>query len=354
VASLAPVTEIDLHDRPVLSAPTAVGGDLPEELVRGAHPRSVLSAAGVTAAELRSPLWVPTARGLWGWSAVEPTDPLERARRAGALVGGRGAVGGWAAAFLHGATDLDGLHADGTAEPVLLCLRPDQRCRRLTDVTVLRSRLDPDDVTVLDGVPVTSLTRTCADLARLARSRRTAPRRSRPPDLRPGALQDAVVAVDALRRATGVDLEEVLAYLNARHRWRGVRRAKAVLELSEPNTRSPAETRFRMLWVGEAGLPRPRVNQPIRVLGGRVLAEADLLDAGSGLVGEYDGDVHAAAERRSRDLFRAEELRQLNLQVVRVTAVDLTTHRERTVHRLQEAYAAGLRRDRSRDRWRLG
>jgi hypothetical protein len=353
--------------------PTPHGADLPAEVVRGAHTRPTLARAGVTPGQLRGPLWVQAGRGLWAWSATDPEDPGERARRAGALVSGKGAVGGWAAAHLHGATELDGWAPDGGLEPVLLCVRPDQRCRRQGAHRVWRSRLDPADVVDLDGVPVTSVVRTCIDLARLGRLTMSGPSTSGPstsgpstsgprrlerrrmtiPDLRPGTLEPAVVAVDVLRRMVGVDVDQVLTYLADRPRLRGSRQARAVLSLSEPNTRSAGETRLRMLWVGDAGLPRPRSNQSLRVRGGPIVAEVDLLDVEAGLVGEYDGEVHAGADRRSRDVFRAERLVALGLQVIRVTAVDLRTHRERTVERLRHAHADGLRRDRSRDGWEL-
>src|SRR3954447_802486 len=68
---------------------------------------------------------------------------------------------------------------------------------------------------------------------------------------------------------------------------------RAALDLASEDSRSPNETRMRLVWVLDAGLPVPAVNQPVYDLDGRLLGVADLLDVAAGVVGEYDGEDHA-------------------------------------------------------------
>lgn len=257
---------------------------LPDHVLRGAHDRSALAAAGVSRHALTTADWRRLDRGRWVSSFSDDTDPRERIRRAATLVRDGGAIGGWAAAVMHGAYGLDGRNPDGTLRPVLLCLPRPARCRRRADVSIFRSTLEDGEVQVVDDVPVTSPVRTCVDLARLE-----------------GHLGSAVVAVDAVRAACLSDLDAASGWLCTHRRWRGVTRAKTVLALSRPAVKSPQETRLRLVWTLDAGLPEPVVNARVLHREGELLCEADLLEAGSGLVGEYDGAHHATAGQRSVD-----------------------------------------------------
>ena len=49
-------------------------------------------------------------------------------------------------------------------------------------------------------------------------------------------------------------------YVAAHPGWLGVPLARAALELADEHSRSPAETRMRLIWTQHAGLPRPLVN----------------------------------------------------------------------------------------------
>ncbi len=168
---------------------------------------------------------------------------------------------------------------------------------------------------------------------------------------RTGPLESAVVALDALARAKVVRLEDVAGYVDAHRGWKGAARARRAVALADPRTRSCAETRLRLLWVLDAGLPAPLVNRPVLHIDGYVLGEVDLLDAHAGLVGEYDGAGHREPVQHAADNNREEWLEDAGLVVVRVTAIDLASHRSRSIGRLRAGHARGLRRDRSRDRW---
>jgi hypothetical protein len=222
---------------------------------------------------------------------------------------------------LLGVEWLDGTTPVGEPMPPVLALQPDQRTRR-TGVEVLRSPLLPCDVVRvkgLPGVPVTSPVRTAFDLARTAPS-----------------LTESVVALDAMARH-GVTPREVARYAAERAGWKGVRRAREAAALAIGRVRSSAESRWRMLWVLEAGLPCPLVNAVVVGPRGERVAEVDLLDRDRGLVGEYDGSPHSDADARAHDSVRQERLQAVGLVVVRVTSVDLSRHRARTTTRLQDA-----------------
>jgi len=305
---------------------------LPDAAVRGSHPPGIAATWGVTRAELGGPLWAQSNRGLWTWSATRRT-PAERIRRAAPLVRGGGGIGGWAAAFWLGHHDLDG--EDGEL-PVLLCLPRASRCRRTRDLRVFRSDLEPEEILELDHVPITTPARTCADLARLTQP-----------------LAEAVVAVDVMARDGAQILDDASSWLTGHPRWVGVARARRVLQLAAPGTKSPQESRLRLLWVLDAGLPPPLVNPQLVHRDGYLLGEVDLFDPESGLVAEYDGGHHASAEQRSIDHARRERLQQAGVRVVQHTTTDLCRTRGRAVIRLRQLYAEGMRRNRRDDLWRV-
>lgn len=310
---------------------------VPEALLRGARPRSTLAAEGVPRPELRGPLWYQALPGRYAWAATDADHPRQRALVGASAVPDEGAVGGWAAAYLLGARQLDGSTPDPeVVEPVLLCM-PRVRQRPWWDgVRPFRSELDPDDIVVADGVPATSPLRTAFDLGRLAPS-----------------LTEAVVRLDVVARDLGVPPGDVAEYAAERPRWRGVPRLRAALPLVDSRTASPQESRFRMLWL-HAGLPRPACNWPVVDLDGHLLGVVDLLDVEGAVSGEYDGADHAAPERRALDHARQETIERHRLRVVRTAGPDLHVHRTRTTRRLAGAREAGLRRDRAADLWRPG
>lgn len=247
-----------------------------------------------------------------------------------------GAVGGWAAAHLHGAIELDGADAGGhSINPVLVCLTPAHHLVTGSGLVISRSRLDPGDVVVIDGVRCTSLARTAFDLARFT------------PDLR-----EAVVALDVMLRRTDLEVGEVHEYSLQRPRWSGRRQALQALSLADAHSLSPPETRLRLLWVLDAGLPPPLVNRLIIDEHGRPLARADLLDEQAALVGEQDGAHHWLAKQRSEDEQRTDLLHREGLRVLRFTSYDSAPSRRRaTANRLRVVRAEHLTRPLTRRRW---
>ena len=139
-----------------------------------------------------------------------------------------------------------------------------------------------------------------------------------------------------------------------RRRHVGRPRALRVAALMDAGAESPQESLLRLTWIG-AGLPRPRANQVVVDTSARFVARVDLLDDVTGVVGEYDGALHADAARRSRDARRQEELEDLGLVVVRATANDID-HRgtgSAWQQRLRAAYRRAANRGPGRRRWQV-
>jgi hypothetical protein len=310
----------------------------PEDLDRVAtypedldHPftRGDLSLLGVGWRECAGDLWRSPYRGVHVWSATDPADSLQRALDAAPLLPSNGALGGWAAARVAGVIELDGLWAGGP-EPVPLCLPPHVVRRRGPTVVPWRSDLQPEDVTVVDGIRVTVAVRTAFDLAR----RRT--------------LLQAVTALDVLARGRPDFLDAVSAYIEERPRWSGVPQARLAVRLASPMVRSVRETAFRMFWLLECGLPDPVVNAVVRDGRTRFLGIGDLLDPVTGFLGEYDGSQHREEVQHALDNAREEGFEDAGLTVVRVSNPDLGIFRARTRQRLLSGHrraAAGPRGD---------
>lgn len=185
------------------------------------------------------------------------------------------------------------------------------------DVRWRRVQTRPDETTTLNGIPVTTPARTFVDLAG---------------DL---TLPDLVaVGDDILRR--GLASREDLAELVRRHRARrGVRRARRALELLDPRSESPQESRLRVIVI-EAGLPAPVPNVTIRDASGGFLARGDLVYERWRVVVEYDGAHHADPSRRAADATRRTLLREHGWYVVEITAADLR-HPHHAVAKVQAA-----------------
>ncbi|MGH3502401.1 MAG: hypothetical protein ACRDQA_16155, partial [Nocardioidaceae bacterium] len=240
-------------------------------------------------------------------------------------------------AYWQGMRLLDGQGASGTQTvPVLLCLGAGGQIHKRRGINLSRERLPDSDVIDVRGLPCTSPLRTTFDGCRLAQQ-----------------LTEAVVFVDMMLACRAITLPDFCAYVATHRGWKGVPQARSALALAATGTRSPPETRLRLMWVREAGLPVPLVNQPVFSLSGDLLGIPDLLEPASATVGEYDGDDHRDALNHTDDNGREELFEDHNLTVMRATRVDLRWRRPATISRMRGAHARGLRRDRRQDRWTL-
>ncbi|MHB1169311.1 MAG: DUF559 domain-containing protein [Longimicrobiales bacterium] len=183
--------------------------------------------------------------------------------------------------------------------------RPDPR----EGVELHRVRLSPDERTVYDGVPVTSVARTVLDLAAVLRDR---------------GLEQALARA---LRFTSVTNDELLGLVDRYPRRTGAPRLRALLTGSDrpAMTRSEAEERFLAL-VREADLPRPQANTRVHGF------EADFFWRTHGVVVEIDGlTFHTTRSAQQRDRRRDSTLGAAGIRVLRFTWQDVTTRSAATL-----------------------
>lgn len=282
---------------------------------------------GITHGQLRGPHWRRSTRGLYVPAAI-PLDPQQRIAEAAALLPDFGAIGGWAAAYWRGVRLLDGRGAAGhQCEAVLLHLGPAGKIRQRPLVELSREHLDTSEIEELRGLPCTTAARTAFDGARKARH-----------------LYGAVVFLDMMLTAGLVKDSELATYWATHPGWKGLPQARRALFLAQRGSRSPPETNLRLLWVVEAGLPRPLVNPPVFSRDGQLLGYPDLLDGEAGTALEYDGDDHRDPRQHSDDNVREERFEEHGLLVCRVGRLDMRYRRQLTRERVVRTRARGLAR----------
>lgn len=267
-----------------------------------------LGLAGPTRGQARGPGWRSTSYGFYVPAEVDSDLPLQRVAEQSVRLPAGGALTGWAAGQVLGATYLDGLAADGvTRLPVPLAIGPRGNIRGDAEVLLLRDVLPAEEVIRVHGLPCVIPERAAFDAMRTAAS-----------------LTEAVVEMDMFALGGVTSLKRTWAYVaSVGPRRRGTQRVRAALALATEHSWSPNESRTRMVWRLGAGLPQPLLNRPLFDRRGRLLAYPDLLDVEAGLVGEYDGADHRGAHRHSKDVGREELLRRHGLEVFRVTGPDL-------------------------------
>jgi len=310
---------------------------LPDGLVRRPVRIRDLRDAGVSPAELRGALWQRPARGvrLWG-NDQEIADPAVRAHAVAVGPPQDAALTCWAAAYLLGVTDLDGVAwtKQGESQLDVHVVRTAARSRiRRPGVTTVRSQLSPSDVVEVDGVRVTSPVRTTFEL------------------LRRGPLVEAVVAADAMLHAGLLSVSDLRTYIDQRPRWRGVPAVRRALALANAAAESPMETRLRLILV-LAGFSQLQVNVPLyERCTALFLGRPDLLEEEAGLIIEYDGSGHRQADRHRSDNAREHGLERAGLIVLRFDGHDVFVTPDRTLDVAHAARQRGLDRDRRRDSW---
>jgi hypothetical protein len=131
--------------------------------------------------------------------------------------------------------------------------------------------LTPGEITMVDGVLVTTVDRTLADIARTV------------------DMERAVVPADAAMRRHLVDRAALDAALVRAAGWPGIPAARRALGFANPGAASPGESRSRVA-MHRFGLPEPQLQWPV-VDAGTVIAETDFGWAELRTVGEFDGQV---------------------------------------------------------------
>lgn len=238
--------------------------------------------------------------------------PLPRATEHAAILagGGRTRISHRNAARLLGVLDA------GTHDQEVEVTMPRRRRRRLAGVRIHRVRdLRDDEVTQVDGLPVTTPARTLLDLAEME------PRR---------AVEQAYATALRLQLVTPDDMREMVAR-HPGHRGAPLWRAMLAQQDEPAFTRSAAEEKLLSL-TRSARLPRPEVN--VKVLG----HEVDFLWRKERVVAEVDGYAfHASTRSFAADRRRDAELTAAGYRVLRFTWADLGTHRLTTIVRVAQA-----------------
>jgi very-short-patch-repair endonuclease len=234
--------------------------------------------------------------------------------------------GRWLAAVLASGPDAVLSHWSAAA---LWMIRPNSRS--VADVTDPRKSrswdgirrhhkaLPPDEITVEEGIPVTTVPRTIFDLA---------------------ATEPADVVENMLREMEHLELRDRLSLRDLVHRYpgrRGVRRVRTALERLEeepPGPRaSPLEERFAP-FLRRHRLPLPRFNDWI-LLGDKRF-KVDCHWPGTGQIVELDGwEVH-----KTRTAFREDRARDRRLRVAGYAVTHITWNQ---LDDEPEAVAADLR-----------
>lgn len=213
------------------------------------------------------------------------------------------AVTGWAGLDWLGAAWFDGTSDGVRPRPVTVVTRRNVRAQ--SGFRVSQEFLHPDEIVVVDGLPVTVAVRSVAFEMRFADD-----------------LSAAVEAIDMACYSDLVSIAEVAAYVKQLGPVTGVQRARDALAEAEENSWSPRETRLRGVWTRWAALPPPRCNVPVFTLDGRHVGTPDLIDPSTGLTGLYHGDSHLSLVGASKDNRQDAEFRELGLEPVAVFATD--------------------------------
>ena len=162
------------------------------------------------------------------------------------------------------------------------------------------------DITVVDGIPVTSVARTLLDLAAILRE-----------DQLERACDQAVINESFDMRA----MEDLLRRSRGR---RGVRRLRNVLDRGDLGENVPAsglEIRYRDL-CARAGLPKPEINRYILL--GDEYHKVDFLWRKQRVVIETDGGrYHSTGWQRARDARRDDLLTKHGYRHARIAEDDI-------------------------------
>lgn len=271
---------------------------------------------GPTRGQARGPGWRRTSHGLHVPAAVCADSVEQRIVEEAARLRGRGAVTGWAALRLHGAGYFDGLGRDGRTRLPVPLVAGSSRVGPAS-----RSALGEPEVVERHGVRVTPVERAVLDeLRRLG-----------------GDLREMVVVIDMALAAAITTPERVRRHLGAARAVPAT--AWKALELADRCSLSPQETRLRLIWRIDAGLPRPECNPHIySTRSASFVGMPDLLEPGSGLVAEYNGAVHRTASAQRIDAARLERFADAGLETCTIVGADLFDVR-RVVARLRAAHA---------------
>ena len=219
----------------------------------------------------------------------------------------------------------------GADDPIIHISRPDTMAiPRRTGVRGHRGQFFGDEIVALDGLLVTSRTRTWLDCARKM------------------SIDELTVVADHLLRiprpefegrtephATLAELEDMLD----RHKGTpGIRKARLALEQARVGADSAPETRLRLA-LENAGLPEPKLNAPTELHAG-VVRQPDLSYPEHKVAVEYDGEPHSEVAQIVRDIAREEDFARAGWTLVRISKRHLVNGARSAVAKVRTALAS--------------
>lgn len=134
------------------------------------------------------------------------------------------------------------------------------------------SPLGEDEITVVDGIRVTTPARTVTDVARAV------------------PFEQAVVVADAALAMPLLDRTTLLAAQARAELWRGAAQALRAIRFADGGARSPGESRSRVA-MHRAGLPPPLLQYEILTADGTFVGCVDFAWPHLRTVGEFDGRI---------------------------------------------------------------
>jgi hypothetical protein len=281
--------------------------------------------------EAAGPDWRRSSHGRYVGASV-PLTPCQRVVEAGCLLPRRGAVTGWGSLAWHVDGWFTGLRADGSARPVPLAL-PFSSIRDQPLMHVCTERWTPDEVEIIDGLPVhTAVRAVCYEM------------RYQP------YVEAAAIALSMAAFHDLVSVDEAKAWIDLHPSYTGIEQARLAWPLGDENAWSPAEVSMKLVCVG-AGHTELLSNRPLFDLHGHHVGTPDLIDPVTGVLGEYQGEEFHAG-RRGLDLARMHDFRAHGLEPVEMVAADIRNP-QAFLARLRAAYAAAEAKPASERQWTL-
>jgi very-short-patch-repair endonuclease len=198
----------------------------------------------------------------------------------------------------------------GAEDAIIHISRPDTMAMpRRAGVRGHRGQFFDDEIVNLNGLLITSRTRTWLDCARKM------------------SIDELTVVADHLLRIPRPEFEsrsepyatpEDLADMLDRHKGTpGIRKARLALEQARTGSDSAPETRLRLA-LERGGLPEPQLNVPVE-LGAGVVRQPDLAYPEENVAVEYDGEGHSEVEQVVRDIAKEEDFARAGWTVVRIS-----------------------------------
>lgn len=267
---------------------------MPNELRSGPFRLQDARRAGLTWKQLQSRSFHRLGHDSYAWSVLD-ADPMLRLRAAIDRLPPEAVFSQRTAAWLHG---LDVPPCD----PIQVTVPKECGSSYRSGLAVRRAPVPAADVVERKGMPATTILRTLLEIAE-ARS-----------------PIEPVVVFDMALRAALVTPHQLAALAADRAGLKYAKRLRRVVDLADPWSESPMESRLRTILV-LSGVPRPELQVDLFDQLGNHLGRADLYYPDQRLVIEFDGATH----RHSlvEDNRRQNRILAAGYRLLRFTAADL-------------------------------